>query len=120
MKLINRIALIITPKQPMLDWVASFSNETLPSLAELQQESSTYLLDEPEQEQPLDQVLAELTAKHYRQIWQSELSVWDEYLDNSPSDLSPAQFENWFEIRLSGLTFDLASQKLMVADVDSI
>lgn len=120
MKLINRIALIITPKQPMLDWIVSFSDETAPTLAELQQESSTYLIDEPEQEQPLAQLLSQLTAEHYQQIWHSELMIWDEFLDNSPTDLSQSQFENWFNVSLSGLTFDLASQKLMVADVDTI
>lgn len=118
MKLINRIALIVTPQQPLLDWITGFSDESLPSLSELQQESSTYLLDEPVQEQQLDKLLLQLTAQHYQQIWDSELAIWDENLDHRPQDFTLDHFKMWFKVSLSGLTFDLGKQKLMVADVN--
>jgi DNA-binding MurR/RpiR family transcriptional regulator len=118
MKFLNRIALVITPKQPMCDWIASF-DDAAPTLAELQQESSSYLIDEPEQEQPLDQLLEQLISEHYQNISRNEFAVWDEYLDHAPTHFDQAQFCQWFSVQLSGLTFDLAKQQLMSADVDN-
>lgn len=120
MKLINRIALIVTPQAPMLEWIKTLDEEQVPTLQELQQESSTYLLDEPTQEQPLDLILQQLITEHYGQVWRSEMAIWDEFLDNAPADMDLATFKTWFNVSLSGLTFDLSSQQLMSADVDSI
>jgi|GEM_PF-1958228 len=117
MKFLNRIALVITPKQPMADWIATV-DDTPPTLIELQQEASSYLLDEPTQEQPLDLLLNQLIAEHYQAIAQNEFTVWDEYLDHAPAQFDHAQFMLWFDVKLSGLTFDLAKQQLMSADVD--
>jgi len=119
MKFLNRIALIVTPKQPMADWIASF-DETAPTLLELQQEASSYLLDEPTQEQPLDHLLNQLVSEHYQAIAENEFKVWDEYLDHAPANFEQAQFELWFSVKLSGLTFDLAKQQLMSAAVDDM
>ncbi|NRA71681.1 MAG: hypothetical protein HRU24_11705 [Gammaproteobacteria bacterium] len=120
MKLLNRISLVITPQQPMLDWITTFTNEELPSLIEFQSESSSYLLDEPENELPIDVLITEIISQHYLTIWQSELSVWDEFLDHAPTQPNLNLFLQWFNVQLSGLTFDLAQDQLMVADVESM
>lgn len=120
MKLVNRISLIITPRLVMHQWLLDSQFENVPSFAELSQESSCYLLDEPTEEQPLDELLAQLIEKHYQSIWHSELSVWDEFGDHTPELIDSTQFNAWFEVKFSGLTFDLATQRLLVAAVDNI
>lgn len=118
MKFVNRISLIVTPRQPMHQWLLDGGFEDVPSFIELSSESSCYLVDEPESEQELALILEQLIEKHHIQIWHSELSVWDEFLDTAPKLDNPEQFNQWFSVALSGLTFDLAKTPLMVADVE--
>lgn len=118
MNFINRISLIVTPKSPMHQWVTSVAEDEAPTLEEMTSESSCYLLDEPEYETELNELTQALIQANFQQIWRNELAVWDEYLDNAPSDMSQATFEQWFNVCLSGLTFDLAKQPLMVAKVE--
>ncbi|MDP2562263.1 hypothetical protein [Psychrobium sp. 1_MG-2023] len=116
MKLVNRISLIITPKQPMYQWLQQVAAEEVTSLEELQLESSCYLLDEPTDEIAISPLKQQLVEQHYRMIWQSELEVWDEFLDQAPELKDLAMFLEWFDVKFSGLTFDLASNNLMVAN----
>lgn len=120
MKFVNRIAIIITPRQPMHQWLTTHEFDDIPSLSELSSESSCYLVDEPAQEQPLDELLSQLLQRHGQNIWQSELGVWDEFGDNTPALKDQEQFNLWFDARISGLTFDLAKQPLMVANVNDM
>jgi len=120
MKFVNRISLIITPKQPMHQWLVDNGIDDIPSFIELSSESSCYLVKEPENELPIDQLLAQLIAEYSAQIWRSELSVWDEFADHTPILRDNDQFTQWFSVSLSGLTFDLADTALMVADVEGM
>ena len=120
MKLVNRISVIVTPRPALHQWLQSINIDELPSLQELQAEASCYLIEEPEQEQPLAQLLAQLITEHHQNIWQNELSFWDEFLDHAPTLENVAMFATWFEVQLSGLTFDMAKQPLMVASVDQL
>jgi len=118
MNFVNRISLIITPKQPMHQWVQSVSPDDAPSFEELKNESSCYLIDEPEQEVLLEELISQLVSANYQKIWNNELSVWDEYLDNVPTEMNEIEFKNWFNVTLSGLTFDLAKNPLMRASTE--
>ncbi|NRA62281.1 MAG: hypothetical protein HRU25_15565 [Psychrobium sp.] len=118
MKLVNRISLIVTPRPALHQWLLQIDAQDLPSLEELQSEASCYLIEEPTQEQPLHELLTSLVTQHHQQIWQNELSFWDEFLDHAPALDNVKMFKTWFDISLSGLTFDLAQQPLMVASVD--
>lgn len=118
MKFVNRISLIITPRDTTHQWLVSNEFEDVPSLEELSSESSCYLVDEPQQEQPLSQLIDQLLELHGPAIWHSEFGVWDEYQDHSPQYQSSTQFKQWFDVSISGLTFDLSTEPLMVANVD--
>jgi len=120
MKFVNRISLIVTPQQPMHQWLIDTKFEGVPSYSELSSESSCYLIEEPTEEQPLDELIAQLISLHSNAIWHSELSVWDEFGDDTPPLRDSEHFKQWFNIALSGLTFDLANQPLLVADVQGI
>lgn len=120
MKFLNRIALIIKPRQPLLDWLHAIGAEDLPSLEELRDEASLYLVDEPTEEQPMADILNALIDAHWQKIFQNELSIWDEFGDHHPSPQDRPLFLSWFDVSLSGLTFDMASSPLMVADVDEM
>lgn len=118
MHLVNRISLIITPKEPMYLWIKDIASDEAPSFEELVSESSCYLLEEPTQDAPIDTLTEQLINHHFQTIWKNELSVWDEYLDNAPANLTIDIFNQWFNVSLSGLTFDLAKEPLLIAAVD--
>ena len=118
MNFVNRISLIVTPKPLMHQWVADVAADEAPTLEEMTAESSCYLLDEPQEDCDIAELTATLIEQNFLKIWQNELSVWDEYLDNVPNDMSQTQFNQWFDVKLSGLTFDLANEPLLVAKVD--
>ena len=120
MKFVNRIALVIKPRQPLLDWICSFDAEEAPTLDELRNEASLYLLDEPTEEMPQAELLAQLIDAHYEDIFASELAIWDEFGDHAPAQRDRDTFQLWFDVSLSGLTFDLAKAPLMRADVDAM
>lgn len=102
----------------MHQWILTVAPQEAPSFEELMNESSCYLMDEPEQESPLDELTNQLISAHYQRIWTNELSVWDEYLDNLPTTMNEVEFKKWFNVTLSGLTFDLATSPLMTASVE--
>jgi len=102
----------------MHQWIEIVAPDEAPSAQELMNESSCYLLDEPEQEETLDVLISQLISANYQKIWKNELSVWDEYLDDMPSVMNETEFKNWFNVTLSGLTFDLAQSPLLTASVE--
>lgn len=118
MNLVNRISLIITPKEPMYLWIKDTSPDEAPTFEELISESSCYLIEEPTEDAEIDTLTQQLITMHFQAIWRNELGVWDEYLDNAPANLSLTLFNDWFKVSLSGLTFDLAKQPLLIASVD--
>ncbi len=119
MKLINRSALVVTPKQPYADWVngldPQISGMERPlSLQEHQQEGRVYLIPETAVE---SEPAPELSAL-WRSIFDNELSAWDEFGDARPTALSLEMFHSWFSVAPQVLVFDLAEQPLLLADLD--
>lgn len=118
MNFVNRISLIITPKKPMHQWIVDTIKSEYPTFEELSNESSSYLFAEPTEEVDISTLKQLLIAENFQKIWTNELSVWDEFQDNSPVDMNEATFKLWFDVTLSGLTFDLAKDSLMTAPVE--
>ena len=116
MKLLNRSAFAVTPKQPFVDWANSLEqddeglNQTL-SLEEHQREGTVYLIDEVESDTDFDAAL----AAHWVAIFENELAAWDEMADAWPEPRSQELFNKWFEVKPQVMALDLASQPLMTA-----
>lgn len=118
MKLLNRIAISVTPLQPYADWVSqlpeSVTEEPVPiSLEEHQSENRVYLLEESDQE------LAELIENEecWVALFENELGAWDEFGDHWPK-LSLALFYQWFDLKLLPVVFDQANSTLMAAELN--
>ncbi len=121
MKLINRSALVIRPKQPYVDWVNSLDSEAsgleqAMTLAQHQQEGRVYLISE--QEQVTDK--ESLIADHWQPIFENELGGWDEFADAWPASLSQQLFLEWFDIEPQLMVFDMTAEPLLVADMSEI
>jgi len=111
-KLLNRSAILIRPKQPLADWAAKVAPEEETDLATLRLEGTVYLIDEVEEESDFLQAL----GSGWRAIFENELSAWDEFGDDWPTGLSRMMFEQWFEAEPQILAFDLSTQPLLRAE----
>ncbi len=116
MKLLNRAALWLQPKQGYLDWINSLPSavsELEQPLAEgaLDEEGRIYLVEELEEDQGLEQTL----ALHCSLVLENELAAWDELGTYWPEVLDQPLLTRWFDIRLMPLAFDAAERPLMTA-----
>ncbi len=118
MKLLNRSALMLQPRQPYLDWINALPSD----VSELEQplangalddEGRVYLVDEFEPEQGGEGTL----ASHWQRLFNNELSAWDEFGDHWPEPLSLSLLTEWFELKPLALAFDASDQTLMTAQL---
>ncbi|TCK02681.1 hypothetical protein [Marinobacterium mangrovicola] len=112
-KLLNRSALVVRPKQPLADWAAEQAPEENLDLESLRQEGTVYLIDEAEQESSFADALDE----GWRAIFENELAAWDEFGDHWPV-LERSLFDQWFEVEPQILAFDLSEQALLRANLE--
>ena len=116
MHLLNRSSLVLSPKQAYLDWVKNLPLDTAEKpadLADLQLQTAIYLIDEIEQE---SQLVSAVDA-NWRDILSNELSIWDEFLDESPQ-MTRAVFDDFFTVRVQLVVADASSGALMRADLN--
>ena len=106
MAVVNRCAVAVAPRRPMLDWSRPFmTREDMESLGD---EQSLYLLpiwdDEGERQQRLEE--------RWSAIFEAELDLWcrDRQLWPAPRDF--AMFQDWFELRFFPLVEDLGGEPL--------
>ncbi|MBY4678738.1 hypothetical protein [Marinobacterium arenosum] len=119
MKLLNRSAFAVLPRQPFADWASRLQqdpdglNQVL-SLAEHRQEGTVYLIDEVADEGEFQQAL----ERHWAEIFDNELAAWDEIGDSWPQNRSLQMFLAWFELQPQVLALDLARAPLMTAALE--
>jgi hypothetical protein len=119
MKLLNRSSFTLLAKAPFAQWVASLEGKIsveqgyeLLTLEQLREAGSVYLIDEVAQESDFYDFL----AKHWQAMFENELSAWDEFGDYWPA-LSAQDFDDWFELQMNVMSFDLSKEPLMTANI---
>ncbi len=119
MKLINRSSFTLLAKAPFAQWVASLEGKISAeegyeclSLEQLRESGSVYLIDEVAQESDFTDFL----AQHWSVMFANELSAWDEFEDYWPS-LNKALFEQWFEVQMNVMSFDLSAAPILTANL---
>lgn len=119
MKLLNRAALAVLPKQPFADWANGLAadedglNQTL-SLEEHRSEGTVYLIDEVQSEEDFEAAL----AQHWASIFENELAAWDEFGDDWPKARTQVLFDQWFEVKPQVMALDLAAAPMMMASLE--
>jgi hypothetical protein len=106
MAVVNRCAISVAPRRPMLDWSRPFwTREDMEGLGD---EQSLYLLPTWDDEGELQRRLAE----RWPAIFEAELDLWcrDRQLWPHPRDF--ALFQEWFELRFFPLVEDLGGEPL--------
>ncbi|WP_416885688.1 hypothetical protein [Marinospirillum sp.] len=115
MKMLNRSAINIKLKQPFVDWINGLDDESddLVTLAEVNQEATTYLVPELEDGEDLQVFLEE----RYVDLLENELLSWEEDPAYWPEELSREVFEAFIQVELSFMVFDLDDQAPLLAQV---
>ncbi|PIE25300.1 MAG: hypothetical protein CSA60_00875 [Neptuniibacter caesariensis] len=119
MKLLNRSAFVVLPKQPFADWTHSLEVDAgglnqLLTLEEQRREGTVYLIDEVSDEADFATAL----KAHWKAIFTSELSAWDEIGDDWPHNLTIDLFLAWFEVSHQIMVFDLSQKPLLMAALE--
>ena len=108
MEAIDRNLAIIRPKKPYLDWVRSLPNPDKDiTLEELRLDCSTFLI--PAEDSPQEGTV--FLEKHFREIFEYELSSWDLESKNWPSSFTLQMFRDWFDLEIHTLVIDLVEEE---------
>lgn len=105
---VNRVALFLLPRAPFLAWVNGLVETEEPVGADAT--GNTYLLPAYEEE---DDVLEFIRSNHSL-FFEEELAAWTDDETAWPKDRGPERFEEWFDLRLSPLVYDLGDDELAV------
>lgn len=120
MKLLNRSAFAVVPKQPFVDWANNLEadhegyNETL-SLTDHQREGTVYLVGEVQSDADFQNAIGQFWSK----MFENELAAWDEMADAWPDNRTQEMFLAWFELKPQVMTIDLVSEPLMTASLEA-
>ncbi len=112
MAVVNRCAIGVAAKPPLLAWARQVCGEaTMEMVAD---EHSLYLLPAYESEEEG----MELLEQGYEAIFTTELDLWCREEALWPAPRSFAMFREWFEIRFYPLILDLCAEELGHEEVD--
>lgn len=113
MALVNRCAVTVMPRQPMLDWMHPFSREEEREV--IQRDSSVYLLSSYCDEEQAWQSLRSVSDR----IFGSELELWCRDRQQWPQQRDFSVFLRWFVVQFHPLVEDLAAEPLEAQELDA-
>jgi hypothetical protein len=104
--MLNRTALIVRPKEPLIEWARSLDTDgVLPSTAG---EQTVYLVPDFDDDRGFERVLKQV----WSEIFERELEGW--YVDEAvwPARRTLAMFKKWFSIEYHTVIEDLCAWPL--------
>ena len=105
---VNRSAVVITPKQPFLDWLHSNDPSTSGTTLDDLREPTLYLLPDCED----DQAVAVYLRDYCSNIFRDQLDNWYVQRSTWPPDMGFIVFCHWFEYRVYTVLRDLYERPL--------
>ena len=114
MKLLNRTALLVRPKQPFVDWVNSLEEDASLLLAQGDSinDHNIYLVDEVLDDNHLENVLRRI----HRFIFESELFGWWTEERDWPKQRGYKTFRAWFNVEYHTMITDLGKKPLVLEE----
>ena len=107
---INRIATIVEPRQPYLDWAGGLDSDE-PGIAGFSREqlTSVYLIretDNPER----------VLRRQWEWMFEEKLFSWCRDRTKWPRRRTYKVFREWFDVRLVDMVYDLADAPIIIDD----
>lgn len=109
--LVYRCAVVIKPKQPMLDWLNSIDPSHKPSFEEICKDSHAYLVPDFEEAPDIEKAIDKYLKGNYEGIFLSELTAWYTDPDMFPK-MHYSLFLEWFEISYHTMVFDTVNKPI--------
>lgn len=110
--LVNRCAVIVTPKSPFWDWVNKTSNQFGADFTfETDKDSNLYLVPDYESEADIALAIKDYVRKNYEDIFISELEAWNMDPLTFP-EINYDQFKEWFTVTSYTMIFDTVKKAL--------
>jgi hypothetical protein len=97
---INRNAIVVKPKQALIDWVNSIYPE---SPIEAVNEATVYLIKEKDSNEAIEKWL----QKNFDNIFQNELNNWHTDEKDWVQKRTYKLFKEWFDIEIHSMILDL-------------
>jgi hypothetical protein len=110
---VNRTAIVVIPKQPLLDWLNREDTDSGDlTLANIQNEPTVYLIKQCDGEREVRDELAKVCGR----IFEEQLNGWLTNPECWPEKRTPRVFHEWFEWSWHTVVIDLARGPLVRED----
>ncbi|XLZ69042.1 hypothetical protein ABT364_21190 [Massilia sp. SR12] len=111
---INRSALFLLPKQPVLDWILQVDSNPLDiSLEDLRKEPEVFLVS---QKLETHEDAVRWVNQHWKAILENYLMGWFTVESMWPKSRSRKMLHEWFDIHMSSMVWDLAKEEIEIED----
>jgi len=107
MKSINRLAILVTPREPFLAWARAIAVESEVVDDAADSLTTVYLVEVPDEFDPV-QVIRE----HYPEIFVEQLNAWHRDESAWPRRRTEVVFRDWFEARVVDMVWDLGREPI--------
>ena len=101
--MLNRVALIVRPAKPFLEWAANLDDSGV--LPDPDDEQTVYLIPSFETDQEQERVLRTI----YAEVFENELHGWHTVESAWPRNRTLAMFRRWFKIEIHTVVEDLCA-----------
>lgn len=106
---VNRSAIVVIPKQPLLDWLNLVDPGDFElTLADIQREPAVYLIPEVESDEDLHRYLKRIAKGIFEQQlddWITDDTLW-------PADRRFEVFTHWFAVSYHSMVYDCSKKPL--------
>lgn len=109
MRLVNRAAITIRPKQPYIDWANALDHDGPRMTLDHLPEQSVYLVED------IADFLVDtgsVIQRYFREIFKHELDAWHRVENDWPKNRDYGTFMEWFEVEVHSMVFDIHRGRL--------
>ncbi|HNS16339.1 MAG TPA: hypothetical protein PKI34_00780 [Bacteroidales bacterium] len=103
---LDKVAIFIRPKQPLIDWINQIDPKNPMSLDDFI-DGNTYLLSSDEYDFVDQEGIERMIAENYAEIFENELLDVCNDTNYWPETINLDMFKGWFEYQVSSMVYDL-------------
>lgn len=108
--MLNRSLLIVKAKEPLRQWINSLPDPDNVTLEELNEDTTTYLVPEYDDDAHREWVL----KKVYKDIFEEQLYGWWADEKDWPTKRDLKTFKQWFHVEFHSMIIDLVGTELLL------
>lgn len=111
--MLNRSALLLRYKEPAVRWINEVDPNPGPraiTLDDVNEDRTVYLIDDQVADTP--EQLRRWLRRHFRRLFESELSAWYVYPELWPNKLTLKLFDEWFTMECHSVVLDTLDSRI--------